>query len=494
MNKVSGERAAVRRASWWLGLMGLLLSLSLAGCGGGGSSSANQATTGTAAIGLTDAAGDFVTYTVDVTSIKLVRANGDVVQTLPMKTRVDFAQYADMSEFLTAATVPLGAYKQAIVTLDYSHAQIEVEGNDGSAIPVTQILDKNGNPVTTMQMTVNMDRTVPISMGLPRYMMLDFNLAASNTVTVNGSDASITVAPVLNISVDKDSGKLHRLRGPLKSVDVTNSSYEVYIRPYFRRMLKNTDTYGQFHVHTRDTTVFEINGQTYQGSAGLQTLAGLDPYTAVVAIGHLQFNPLRFEADEVHAGSSVPGGDKDVVKGSVVARTNDTASNQVTLTLRGATLIRSTGAVVFNDDVTVTLDPSTVVTRELSTDPETIADISVGQRLTVFGLLTNDSTGNMQFSGVDGYARMDLSRVTGTVNSMQTNPSELAMNLSSINGRKPAIYNFAGTPADPTNYKVDPVTLDTSGINSGASLQVRGFPVPFGKGPPDYTAQTLIQQ
>lgn len=475
----------LRCSSKWLGLGGLLLalSLSLAGCGGG--SGGTQSSTGTAAIGLTDAPANFVTYTVNVTSIKLVRANGDIVETLPLTTRVDFARYADMSEFISAKAVPLGDYKQAVVTLDYTNADIQVEGSDGSAIPVTQILDKNGNPVTTMQMTVNMDHNVPISMGLTRYMMLDFNLAASNDVTINGTSASMTVTPVLSISVDKDSGKFHRLRGPLKSVDVANNTYDLYIRPYFRRMLKGSDSYGQFHVHTRDTTVFEIDGITYQGTQGLQALADEKPYTAVVAIGHLQFNPMRFEADEVHAGSSVTGGSLDAVKGSVVARTNNT------LTLRGATLIRNTGDIVFNDDVTLTVDSSTTVTREFSADPASIADISVGQRVTAFGVA---SVSGSQFSAVNGYVRMELSQVTGSVNAVQTNPADLVMNLSSINGRLPSIYDFTGTQADPTNYNVDPVTLDTSGINSGTKLQVRGFPVPFGDGPPDYTAQTLIQQ
>lgn len=479
-----------RRTGGWLAAAGLLLalSLSLSGCGGGSGSSDGQGSSGTAVLGLTDAPGDFVTYTVDVTAIKLVRANGQIVQTLPVTTRVDFARYADMSEFLTAATVPLGAYKEAIVTLDYSKAQIEVEGNDGAAIPVTQILDKDGKPVTTMQMAVKMDHTVPVSLGLPRYFMLDFNLASSNSVTINGSTASIKVDPVLNVSVDKDSGKLHRLRGPLKSVDIANGTYSLYIRPYFRRMLRSaTGTYGQFQVHTGNSTVFEINGQTYSGEPGLTELANQPQYTAVVAIGHLQFNPLRFEADEVHAGSSVPGGDMDVVKGSVVARSGDT------MTLRGATLIRSSGTVVFNDDVTLNVDPSTVVTRALSTDHETIDDISVGQRLTAFGTLTKDSASDMQFSAVNGYVRMELSQVSGSVTAVQSNPADLVMKLTSINGRNPAIYDFTGTQASASSYDVDPGTLDTSGIATNSSLQVRGFPVPFGNGPLDYTAQTLIQ-
>ena len=45
---------------------------------------------GVVAIGLTDTPGDFLTYTVDVTSLTLTKAdNTTVVQTLPQRTRID---------------------------------------------------------------------------------------------------------------------------------------------------------------------------------------------------------------------------------------------------------------------------------------------------------------------------------------------------------------------------------------------------------------------
>jgi hypothetical protein len=53
-------------------------------------------------IALTDAEGDFASYTVDVLSLTLTTANGAVVETLPLSTRVDFARYTDLTEFLSA--------------------------------------------------------------------------------------------------------------------------------------------------------------------------------------------------------------------------------------------------------------------------------------------------------------------------------------------------------------------------------------------------------
>jgi hypothetical protein len=45
---------------------------------------------------------------VDVLSIKLEKSNGDTVETLPNEARVDFADLADVTEFVTAATIPKG--------------------------------------------------------------------------------------------------------------------------------------------------------------------------------------------------------------------------------------------------------------------------------------------------------------------------------------------------------------------------------------------------
>jgi len=476
----------------WLGaLLGAVLLLSLAGCGGGGSSNHTTNNTGTAVLGLTDAPGDFLTYSVDVVSIKLVHADGRVVETLPLKTRVDFAQYADMTEFVSAATVPLGAYKQAIITLDYSHAQIEVAGSDGLAVPVpvNQIHDANGQPVSTMQMQVQLDRNVPIALGLPRYIMFDFNLAQSNTVTLNNDNsASITVSPVLIATVDKASAKQHRLRGPLKSVSVEDGSYDLYIRPYFRRMLRDSETYGQFHVYTGSNTVFDINGQMYRGSDGLAVLAEQPPFTAVVAIGHLRLNPLHFDADEVRAGSSVAGGTQDVVKGSVIAR----SGNDVTL--RGATLIRNDGSVVFNDDITLTLDSSATVTKELDTGSHSIDEIAVGQRLTAFGSASQTGSGQLAFSTLNGYIRMELSQVRGQLTTLPAMTGDpLVMNLTAINGRDPAIYQLpSGHTA--SSYQLDTASLDLSSFATGDDMAARGFPMPFTyTGPRDFTASTLIQ-
>lgn len=118
----------------------------LAACGGGSGSDGTSVSAspspeddcgsdcGIVYVAITDADGDFLSYEVDVLSLSLERADGAVVQTLPTTTRVDFAEYVDLTEFVTAATIPSGLYVGAAMTLDYSEAGINVErGGEGVA-------------------------------------------------------------------------------------------------------------------------------------------------------------------------------------------------------------------------------------------------------------------------------------------------------------------------------------------------------------------------
>src|SRR6266702_1264675 len=117
----------------------------------------NPTNEGVVAIGLTDAPGDFLTYTVDVTSLTLVKADGTFVQTLPQRTRVDFAQIVDLTEFMTGATIPAGSYVSATLNVDYTNADIQVDDGNGVPVPVApaNIHDSQGVQVTTM--TVKLD-------------------------------------------------------------------------------------------------------------------------------------------------------------------------------------------------------------------------------------------------------------------------------------------------------------------------------------------------
>jgi hypothetical protein len=66
----------------------------------------DAATCDTLLLGLTDADGDSLNYSVDVVSLSLRKADGTVVQALPTRQHVDFAGLVDLTELVpVAATV-----------------------------------------------------------------------------------------------------------------------------------------------------------------------------------------------------------------------------------------------------------------------------------------------------------------------------------------------------------------------------------------------------
>jgi len=465
---------------WRLGLLGaLLLSTGafLAACSGGGSGSSSSSDTGVVYVGLTDADGDFITYTVDVTALTLTRADGAVVDALPVTTRVDFAQYTDLTEFLNAATVPAGVYTRVDITLDYTNADIRV-ASGSNALPVTP-KDSSGNAITTMTLQVMLDGNKPLVVrpGIPAHLTLDFDLEATNSVDLN--TASVTVSPLLLADVDLANPKLHRVRGPLVRVDQAASEFVVAIRPFHRLI----GDFGRLTVKTDGNTQYEIDGVAYQGAPGLTQLDGKPQGTATVAVGNFNMATHSFLATEVYAGSSVAFGTKDVVTGSVIAR------NGNTLTVRGAALVRTDGSLLFNDNVTVTLDPSAKVTRQLG-GAVTANDISVGSRITALGTLTNST-----LDTTNGLVRILLSAVTGNVNQIGAN--QISVNLQTINGRPVAIYNFTGTgsgvDSNPAAYRIDTTGLSLTSLATNDPVRVRGFVVAYGQAVTnDFIAQTVI--
>ena len=443
-------------------------------------------------IGLTDAAGDFLSYAVDVTSLTLTKADGTAVQTLPQRTRIDFSQLVDLTEFVTGATIPSGNYVSATLQLDYSGADIEVDSGTGSPVkvPPANIRDNRGNPVTTMSMTVKLDnaRQLVIAPLVPSLLDLDFNLAASNLVDMSTpASPVVTVNPLLVADVNPDGPKPHRIRGPLDSVDPQAGSFTLILRPF--NLLQGD--HGRLTFLTDNNTIFEIDRTGYTGSAGLTALAAKPRLTATVAIGTLDLATRRFTATEVLAGSSVPFGTSDALTGNVIARSGNV------LPVKGAELVRSTGTLIFGDTVAVTVGSGTKVVGQgagMVGVPLGFNSISVGQRVTVLGTLT----GPAAMDATAGLARLLVTQVNGTVNGVAG--STVAMTLARIDGRPIGLFNFTGTgtapgtDANPNSYQVAAGALSLAGISTGTPLRVRGFVQPFGQATAgdDFHAITLI--
>ncbi len=454
---------------------------------------------GVVAIGLTDTPGDFLTYTVDVTSLTLTKANGTDVQTLPQRTRVDFARFVDLTEFVTAVTIPAGTYVSATLNLDYTNADIQVDDGNGTPVAVApaNILDSQNNPVTTLPMTVTLDnaRQLVIAPLVSSLLDLDFNLAASNLVDItNPASPVVTVSPLLVADVNPDAPKPHRIRGPLDSVNTQAGSFTLILRPF--NLLQGD--HGRLTFVTGSNTTFEIDQASFTGSAGLTALAAKPQLTATVAIGTLDLTTRRFIATEVLAGSSVPFGTSDVLTGNVTARIGNT------LTVRGAELFRSDGTLSFQNTVSVTVASTTkVVSQKISPGPQIaiipdISSISVGQRVTVFGTLNPAGTTMDATSATSGLVRLLVTQLNGTVNTAGS--GVVAMTLARIDGRPISLFNFSGTgttvgnDANPSSYKVATGALNLTGIGTSTPLKVRGFVQPFGQATAtdDFNAITLI--
>ncbi|MGH8397343.1 MAG: DUF4382 domain-containing protein [Gammaproteobacteria bacterium] len=477
----------------------LCLGLALAGCGGGGdntgSTSTGSATTNCASptqqdqngcvyVGITDAPGDFLTYTVIVTSLSLTRSDGVTVQLLPQNTTVDFAQYSDLTEFLTGVSMPPGKYVSGTITLDYSSANIQVQDTNGNAVQVAPV-DQNGKPITgSLTLTIDLDTNsgaLHVAPGIPRLLGVDFDLDASNQV--NLSNDTVTVQPFLDASVSPNINNMIRIRGPLASVSLSNSSYVIGLRPFYTSLDSSSNQYGQMTVYTTNNTVYEINQTGYVGSAGLTALQSAGPTTATVARGTFDFSSEHFVATEVDAGSSVPGGTLDAARG-VVAGVSGT-----TVTLRGATIIRSSQSVVFGDDVAVTVSANTKV-REEGDATGTFAtdDISVGQRVLVFGTLTNASAGSLALDASSGLVRMEYTRVDTIFNGPDSTNTGMLVNVQDFEGRPVSLFNFTGTNSNPADYDIDLNGLSDSSFTANDPVVSYGFVTPFGSAPPDFSA------
>ena len=526
---------------------GFTSALLVNACGGGGSMSLNPPppiNTGTAMVTLTDMPGDFLSYMVNVVSLKLTRADGTTVETVPATTTVDFAQLVNLSEVISARQVPAGSYTGAALTLDYSSATIVVDnGSGGLTVPAANIVNgATGNPLVSPnnQMTVTLQlpagSPLIITSGTVSHLALDFNLSASNTVapsTITSSTAAsavmVTVNPVLVASLTPDLSKAIRVRGPLVSVTNTSSqtSYTVKVFPFFT---DTDDDMGQVVVYTTTTTAFTINGTAYTGNAGLSALAALPAGTMTLALGTFDTTAKTFTAAQVFAGTSVPGAGLDSVEGTVVARSGDvltvrhaffepqegggvqggevmsapagandtTMGNNTMGTMSGGTTGSNMGANDFGffGQVMVTVASTTTVTEDGQSGTFGPQDISVGQHLQAFGKSGTDTSGNRTLDASSGSVRLMVTRAWGQFTSATS--GVVTMNLQALDGLPPAAFNFAGTgmtgsDATASAYTVSvPAALPLPTLSAGFPIAFNGFVTPFGSAPPDFAAETLV--
>jgi hypothetical protein len=453
----------------------------------------------------TDDAAQFSSYIITVDSVVLVGKAVGEVSGIAVPETVDFTKLTNLSELWATASLPTDTYTQAIITLDYSTAQISVMVN---GVPtLATIVDPSGNPLTAVTLTVNLDPsnllTLQPTFATSNALRLAFNfdLSATNTVNMATTPPTVTAKPYISVSTTEPDTKLIRVRGALINSSVGSGTYTVVVRPFFDEV----NSLGIDSIFNDANTVYTFGGQTFVGAGGLTAISQASAGSTVVA-AFTTFEPTTTPAPGINAGIFhskyvVAGGTLEDfftygVEGDVTAR------NGNTLTLHGATLFANAAQLVQFEplDSTVLLGPATQVTADgVSTlGPLNFNSIAVGQHITARGLfsqaangaITLDSTGA---SATDtGSVRLQSTELFGS--ELSSSAGSLDLNLQSIMNWPVSVYNFAGNGAStptPGNFLVNTGSLTLPTFAAGDPVWVDGYMSPFGSAPPDFLAQTV---
>jgi sulfur transfer complex TusBCD TusB component (DsrH family) len=454
---------------------------------------------------LSSTPGEFTSYTVNVSSVTLTGVTYGTISPVTTPETVDFTKLRDIAELWAGASIPNDTYTSASVVLDYTNANIATMVNGAPQKAV--VVDTTGAPVTTVTVTVTLDKAhqltiVPTeSSSSAQRLAINFDIAASNIVDVATTPARVTVKPFLTVATSPADTKQVRVRGPLINSSIGLDTYSVYVRPFFDEV----NVLGTLTLFGDSSTLYQIDGVNYVGVSGLTVLSHLSAGTTITA-AYTNFEPTptlnpavtagKFNATYVIAGSTLEDFYTQGIEGDVIARHGNT------LTLRGATLQLNTGQSEYLEtpDSVVLIGPGTVVTAE---DNATLTgldynSVAVGQHiiargiysLPASGVATVDATGS---STNAGSVRLQSTQLWGPLVSSASRSAVL--DLQSIENWPVSIFDFTGNGAaavTPASYMVDTGSLALpGGTTVGSPLQIAGLVAPFGSAPPDFNATVV---
>lgn len=448
---------------------------------------------------LSDEPGDFTSYQVTVDSLTLVRSDGAAITAIAAAELVDFAKLTDVAELWSSAAIPNGTYVGASMLVDYTAAKIAVLVN--GAPQLATVVDPTGAAVTTQTVSIKFDPANPLiitpseASSHAMRLAVDFNLAASGTVNLATSPATVTVKPYATAAIAPPDGKPIRVRGPLLNSSVAQGTYSIYLRPFNDEV----NTLGTVTLFNDANTVYTIDGLTYTGTAGLtvlsQTAAG-NTVTAATTTFQPTATAGKFNTSVVIAGSSQESPTTAKLSGDVIARVADL------LTVRGGTLSTTDGATAYQiPDAFVALGSGTGVTIDGRAGVAGLNknSIGVGQHIVALGpYTTSTTTSAVLLDATVGKVRLQPTQIWGQLISGAAGSLSLA--LQTIDNLPAGSYTFAGNGAtagqdsSAANYRVNTGTVDTSGIAAGSPLWISGLVSPFGTAPPDFTSQAVTQE
>ncbi len=458
----------------------------------------------------TDDAGQFTSYLVTIDSVVLVGKLNGTISAVAVPETVDFTKLTNLSELWATASVPVDTYTQAIITFDYTNAQISVMVN-GAPVKVT-VVDPAGNTPTTVAVTVNLDPANQLilqpTFATSNALRLAFNydMTASNKVDLTTSPPKVTVAPFISAATTAADSKLIRVRGPLINSSVNLGTYTVVVRPFFDEV----NSLGIDTLFSGPNTVYTYGGNSYVGAAGLTALSQASAGSTETA-AFCTFEPTTTPAPGVNAGifhpvyvvagSTLEDFYTEGIEGDVIARSGNT------LTLRGGLVTANAAQVIQYADVDslVLIGPSTLVTADgVSTlGPLDYNSIAVGQHITARGIysisasnvVTLDATGSATNTGS---IRLQSTELYGSLISAAS--GSLQLNLQAIENYPASVYNFAGNGVsaaqDPVaaNFAVNTGALTLPAAAPGDPLWIDGYLAPYGSAPPDFNALSVLAE
>jgi len=526
---------------WPAAALGALALLALAACNG-------STVVTLTSVPSTDT---FLTYRVGLVSIQVQNSNGRrAVQILPSNTTVDLAQLVNLSEVVGEGTVTAGNFTEAVVTLDYSSAQIVYDDGSIDGVALTP-LGASGQALGQVTLTLYLDPSngLTIARRSSARLSLELNLAASNIVNV--TQKTVTVTPLMAASASQLDTKTVRVQGPLSGVTQSSTSGSNTTGGYTSGIVPfdfGVSSAGSLGITPSTVTTFEINGVPSIGAGGLTQLAALSPGTMTVSFGTLTTSTsggtsssggtltcadgatltttngvstcsdgstptttatatatatsttgttsVSFAATQVLAGSSVEGSGFDRISGVVSARSGDT------LTIEDGTLISNGGENTFiPGGATITIGPNTAVTQFGAGSPQVNGTplISVGSSINAFGTAGTSSSGGVTLDASAGRVQLGPSTASGIVTAQGTSGAAATGSLTltlvsgTLSGRSLAAFDFNGTGTSPSNdasaaaYLVNTGALDLTNATVGSPVQVSGLITPFGAAAPPTT-------
>ena len=438
--------------------------------------------------------GDFMSYIINIDGIELTRNDGTIVTPLVQTETVDLARLNSLTELVAAPALPEGTYISGQIVLDYTYTPRVWLNNNGYPLAASTA-NPNGVALTTASIVVTFDPAHPLVVNQNQSVRLHIaiDMTATNELTTATPSAIVTVQPFVTMSAAPVDSTVMRLRGLFVTTQDVTSGFYMNARPFYDLV----SALGSVIVNTNAQTYFNINGAVFTGAAGLSTLATQQQDQPLVVYGTLDnlsgITP-TFNATQVYFGQAQESQLAYYATGTVTARSGDKITLRAVDYVTPVPTADAPFLTAYADSVPVTLGSGTSVFEDgIATPGLTIANVSVGQQITVAGQPTYDSTGTVldSLDATGGLLRLRPTTLWGTLNADGTQ-DVLSLGRFSAGALTFTGTGTAGHDATPSAYVVDTSAVPPGPVTTtGELLQAQGGVTRFGGAPPDFTARSL---